>query len=102
MTALTRLGVSGLIYCYDIEDDIVPTLNLISHKRSEYVWLGCIFNPTESGMRLVNKFHLDTDKDSARGMIFGFRQELGDIFDEDGVGFDVDLPYDKLFSIGGD
>lgn len=54
-------------------------------------------------MRLVNKFHLDTDKDSARGVIFGFRQELGDIFDEDGVGFDVDLsPYDKLFSIGGD
>lgn len=102
MAALTRLGVSGLIYCYDIEDDIVPTLNLMFHKRNEDVWPSCIFNPTESGMRLAEKFHLDTDKDSARRVIFGFRQELGHIFDKHGVGFGVDLPYDKLLSIGSD
>ena len=28
-----------------------------------------------------------------------FRKELGRIFDEHGVGFDVDLSYDKLLSL---
>lgn len=53
-------------------------------------------------MRLAKKFHFDTDKDSARRVILGFRQELGHIFDEHGVGFNVDLPYEKLFSIESD
>lgn len=97
--ALTRLGLSGLIYCWDVGEDIRPTLEDMFHNRNEDIWRSYIFNPTEFGVKLVKKFHLE-DQDHCKGVVWGFRKELGRIFDESDVGFDVDLPYNKLLSLG--
>ncbi|MBA5726378.1 hypothetical protein [Bombella favorum] len=101
IAALTRLGMSGLISCYGPEDDIRLAVREMYRSREDRMWLGCLFSATDSGEELARKFRLD-DEEPYQRVVPGFREELGRIFDEHGVGFGVDLPYDKLFSLKSD
>lgn len=101
IAALTRLGMSGLISCYGPEDDIRLALREMYQGREDRMWVGCLFSATDSGEELAKKFLLDDEVPYQR-VVPGFREELGRIFDEHGVGFGVDLPYDKLFSLKSD
>lgn len=48
------------------------------------------------------KFNLEDEGELHSRLLPGFREELGRIFEEHGVGLDIDLPYDKLFSLESD
>lgn len=107
IAALTRLGISGLICCRCDQDnvhDIRVVLRELFLDRSSMTWDGCYFELTESGEKLAKEFHLEEeDEESLLSRVLpGFREELGRIFDGHGVGFDVDLPYDKLLSLKSD
>lgn len=111
MAALTRFGASGLVYrrilgrnvkC-NIDYDIMNFLKYMFLNKDERIWMDCFFVPTESAVKLVEKFLIYFDEEnhlkSVTDICEEFREELGRIFDEHGVGFDVDLPYDKLLSL---
>ncbi len=103
MAALTRLGISGLIYHGEVGSDIRTVLKEMFLYRNEETWLSCYFIPTVAGEKLAKKFLISFDKKNRPQVINNicekFREELGRIFDEHGVGFDMDLPYDKLLSL---
>ncbi len=101
IAALTRLGMSGLISCYDAEDDIRFVLRIMFSRREEDTWLNWLFSATDFGEELAKKFYWDDEVPYQR-VVPGFREELGRIFDEHGVGLDIDLPYDELFMVEGD
>lgn len=103
IAALTRLGVSGLICCYDVEGDIAIALEDMFCNRRDNIWYRYLFNLTEFGTEVARKFHLDTDEENYWRVAFpDFREELERIFDEHGVGLDTDLPYAKLLSLDSD
>lgn len=106
VAALTRLGISGLI-CHDkFEHDIRPLLKYMFLNREDNIWLACYFNPTEAGVRLAKKLLIYFNEENRPRIITDlceeFREELGRIFEEYGVGFDVELPYGELLSIKND
>lgn len=103
IAALTRLGVSGLIYRRNTEYDIRSFLKYMFLNRDEEIWLDCFFIPNETSVRLVKKYLIYFNEENHLKVVTDvceeFRAELRRIFDEHGVGFDVDLPYDKLLSL---
>lgn len=101
IAALTRIGLSGLMYCWE-EGDLTPALRDMFIDRSDDNWGSYIFNPTEACMELGRKFNLEDEGELHSRLLLGFREELGRIFEEHGVGLDIDLPYDKLFSLESD
>ena len=73
--------------------------------KSEENWLNCYFIPTVLGKSLAMKYLVYFNKENKPQVINNiceeFRKDLERIFDEYGVGFDVELPYDKLLSLDG-
>lgn len=71
--------------------------------KSEENWLNCYFIPTVLGKGLAVKYLISLDEENDPQVINNiceeFRKDLERIFDEHGVGFDVDLPYDNLLSL---
>lgn len=103
IAALTRLGVSGLIYRRNTEYDIRSFLKYMFLNRNEEIWLDCFFIPNETSVKLVEKYLIYFDEENHLKVVTDiceeFRAELRRIFDEHGVGFDVDLLYDELLSL---
>ena len=111
IAALTRFGASGLIYrrvlgrnieC-SIDYDIMNFLKYMFLNKNERIWMDCFFVPTESAVNMVEKFLISFDEENRLKVLADvceeFRKELGRIFDEHGVGFDVELSYDNLLSL---
>lgn len=70
--------------------------------RSSITWDGCYFKLTESGENELKKFYLGDEEDLESRVLLEIREELRRIFDEYGVGLDIDLSHDKLFAIESD
>lgn len=106
IAALTRFGVSGLINQCSTECDIRSFLKYMFLNRDEEIWLDCFFIPNETSVKLVEKYLISFDEENHLKVVSDiceeFRAELRRIFDEHGVGFDVDLPYDELLSLDSD
>lgn len=103
LAALIRLGVSGLIYCGEVESEFRFYLKRMFLNRDEDTWFAHFFIPTEAGVELAEKFLIYFNEENRLRVITNiceeFREELERIFDGHGVGFDVDLPYDRLLSL---
>lgn len=103
IAALTRLGISGLICCDEIEYDVRPFLKNLFLNRNDNTWIYRFFIPTKTAEKLAVRFLIYCDEENRPRILTviceEFRKELGRIFDEHGVGFDVDLPYEKLLSL---
>lgn len=71
--------------------------------KSEENWLNFYFIPTVLGKGLAVKYLIYLDEENDQQVINNiceeFRKDLERIFDEHGVGFDVDLPYGNLLSL---
>lgn len=55
-------------------------------------WVGTLLESTAAGKTFIRAFNIDPD-DTTPPLAPGFREALSRIFDEHGVGFDVELPY---------
>ena len=105
MAALNRLGFSGLIYYREVGFDIRIVLRKLFLHIHERNWLNYYFIPTVLGEILAMKYLVYFDERNKPQVINNidedFRKDLERIFDEHGVGFDVDLSYEKLLSLDG-
>ena len=102
MAFLTRMGISGVIHFWHTRDDIRIVLKELFLDRSRMTWDGYYFELTEYGEKLAKKFRFDEEEDVETRVFPDYREELERILNEHGVGFDVDLPYDKLLSLDGE
>lgn len=78
---MNRLGLFGLIFCYDLEGDISLLLRKMYRGREFRLWEGCLFSATDFGEELVGKFPLAYGE----WVSPGFRDGLEFVFNEYGV-----------------
>lgn len=90
LDALTRMELSNLITSENNSHDMLTRL---ANTTDIDIWIQYIFDLTSAGRDFMQQFEIADDLDENPRLIPGFREALIRIFDEHGVGFDVELPY---------
>lgn len=90
LAAIARMDFSGLITSTVDTKDV---MNILTKTTDEDIWMQYNFELTDFGKELAEQFGIPEATEEIKHAIPGFRETLSRIFDEHGVGFDVELPY---------
>lgn len=97
LDALTRLGLSGLVECGKDIHTSLTDLSSAQGDNLEATWFHYYFDITPKAKELLSFWTLPNRSDTGDTPVPGFREALSRIFDEAGVGFDMELPYKMRF-----